>query len=134
MALCIVDTAYVIGPPRPFNTEFSNYRRYAFWAPVNTTYVKLTSSGAQPVNIFLRPECSTWLSLLVAGSWLPLLVVRGGCLGPPLRSPVLTGRFLKFKRHSFHLSMIYISKKKEISKFRRRGVLGGQNHEFQVLF
>ena len=38
---------------------------------------------------------------------------RGGCLGPtPLRSPVPTGRFLKFKRHSFHLNMIYISKKK----------------------
>ena len=32
---------------------------------------------------------------------------------PPLRSPVLTGRFLKFKRHSFHLSMIYISKKRK---------------------
>ena len=24
------------------------------------------------------------LTLLVAGSWLPLLVARGGCLGPPL--------------------------------------------------
>ena len=35
----------------------------------------------------------------------------GGCLEPPLRSPVLTGRFLKFKRHSFRLNMIYISKK-----------------------
>ena len=36
----------------------------------------------------------------------------GGCLGPPLISPVLTGRFLKFKRHSFRLNMIYISKKR----------------------
>ena len=46
---------------------------------------------------------------------------RGGCLGPPLISPVFTGRFLKFKRHSFRLNMIYISKKNEISKIRRRG-------------
>ena len=54
------------------------------------------------------------LTLLVAGSWLPLLVAMGGggCLGPPLRSPVLTGRFSKFKRHSFRLNMIYISKKR----------------------
>ena len=53
------------------------------------------------------------LTLLVAGSWLPLLVAGGGgCLGPPLISPVLTGRFLKFKRHSFRLNMIYISKKR----------------------
>ena len=36
---------------------------------------------------------------------------RGGCLGPPLISPVLTGRFLKFKWYSFRLNMIYISKK-----------------------
>ena len=36
---------------------------------------------------------------------------------PPLRSPVLTGRFLKFKRHSFRLNMIYISKKKKFHKF-----------------
>ena len=34
---------------------------------------------------------------------------RGGCLGPPLISPVLTGRFLKFKRHSFRLNMIFFS-------------------------
>ena len=55
------------------------------------------------------------LTLLVASSWLPLLVAiggGGGCLGPPLISPVLTGRFLKFKRHSFRLNMIYISKKR----------------------
>ena len=45
---------------------------------------------------------------------------KGGCLGPPLISRVLTGRFLKFKRHSIRLNMIYISKK-EISKIRRRG-------------
>ena len=41
---------------------------------------------------------------------------RGGGLfrtPPPLRSPVLTGRFLKLKRHSFRLNMIYISTKKE---------------------
>ena len=43
----------------------------------------------------------------------PISGKGGGCLGPPppLRSPVLTGRFLKFKRHSFRLNMIYISKK-----------------------
>ena len=52
------------------------------------------------------------LTLLVAGSWLPLLVAREGCLGPPLISPALTGRFLKFKRHSFRLNMIYIYKKR----------------------
>ena len=46
---------------------------------------------------------------------------RGGCLGPPLRSPVLTGRFLKFKRHSFRLNMIYISKKKKFQKFVKGG-------------
>ena len=58
------------------------------------------------------PRTELALTLLVAGSWLPLLVAGGGgCLGPPLISPVLTGRFLKFKRHSFRLNMIYISKK-----------------------
>ena len=45
----------------------------------------------------------------------------GGCLGPPLISPVLTGRFLKFKRHSFRLNMIYISKKKKFQKFVEGG-------------
>ena len=44
-----------------------------------------------------------------------------------MRSPVLTGRFLKFKPHSFRLNMIYISKKNQ--KFVK-GVLGGKNHEF----
>ena len=56
-----------------------------------------------------------------------------GAVRTPLRSRVLTSRFLKFKRHSFRLNMIYISKStsilkkntKEISKIRRRGVLGG---------
>ena len=28
-------------------------------------------------------HCHIALTLLVAGSWLPLLVARGGCLGPP---------------------------------------------------
>ena len=82
---------------------------------------------------YIKFERYFGLTLLVAGSWLPLLVA-GGCLGPPLRSRVLTGRLLKFKRHFIRLNMIYISKKKEISKIRRRGVLGGKNHEFQVLF
>ena len=57
-ALCIVNTAYVLGPPLQHRVLKLSY---AFWAPVNTTYVKLTSSGAQPVNIFFRPECYTWL-------------------------------------------------------------------------
>ena len=46
---------------------------------------------------------------------------KGGCLGPPLISPVLTGRFLKFKRHSFRLNMIYISRKKKFQKFVEGG-------------
>ena len=46
---CIVNTAYVIGPPLQHRVLKLSY---AFWAPVNTTYVKFTSSGAQPVNIF----------------------------------------------------------------------------------
>ena len=60
------------------------------------------------------------LTLLVAGSWLPLLVA-GGLFRTPLISPVLTGRFLKFKRHSFRLNMIYISKKK-FQKFVEGGI------------
>ena len=51
---------------------------------------------------------------------------RGGLFRTPLRSPVLTGRFLKFKRHSFCLNMIYISKKKKFQKFVKGGVLGVQ--------
>ena len=50
------------------------------------------------------------------------LLVAGGLFRTPLRSPVPTSRFLKFKRHSFRLNMIYISKKK--SKIRRRGIKG----------
>ena len=40
---------------------------------------------------------------------------KGGGLfrTPPLISPVLTGRFLQFKRHSFHLNMIYMYKKNQ---------------------
>ena len=59
------------------------------------------------------------LTLLVAGSWLPLLVAGGGgCLGPPpLISPVLTGRFGKFIRHSLRLNMIYISKKRNFKNW-----------------
>ena len=38
----------------------------------------------------------------------------GGLFRTPLISPVLTGRFLKFKRHSFRLNMIYISKKRNL--------------------
>ena len=37
---------------------------------------------------------------------------KGGLFRTPLISPVLTGRFLKLKRHSFRLNMIYISKKR----------------------
>ena len=64
------------------------------------------------------------LTLLVAGSWLPLLVAGGVVKDPPLISPVLTGRFLKFKRHSIHLNMIYISKKKKFQKFVEGGIRG----------
>ena len=57
----------------------------------------------------------------MAGSWLPLLVAGASfrTSPPPLRSRVLPGRFLKFKRHSICLNMIYISKKK--SKILWRG-------------
>ena len=67
-------------------------------------------------DIIFRAPCfrakqrSIDLTLLVAGSWLPLLVA-GGCLGPPLISRDLTGRFSKFKRQSIPLKVIYISKK-----------------------
>ena len=58
---------------------------------------------------------------------------KGGCLGPPLISPVLTGRFLKLKRRSFRLNMIYISKKKKFQKFVEGGIgvepFAGQNFE-----
>ena len=75
------------------------------------------------------------LTLLVAGSWLPLLVARGGgCLGPPLRSPVLTSRFLKFKRHSFRLNVIYISKKRNFKKSQKRGIRGAKTMNFRNFF
>ena len=52
------------------------------------------------LGVTLDPE----LTLLVAGSWLPLLVAGGGCLGPPLISPVLTGRQTAFvsPQHDLH--------------------------------
>ena len=60
----------------------------------------------------------------------------GGGLGlpPPLRSPVLTGRFLKFKRHSFRLNMIYISKKKKFQKFVEAGIRGAKTMNFRYFF
>ena len=49
------------------------------------------------------------LTLLVAGSWLPLLVARGRAVyDPPLKFLDLFGRFSKFKRHSISLNVIYI--------------------------
>ena len=41
--------------------------------------LRLPKSHKKPVRVRTR-----LLTLLVAGSWLPLLVARGGCLGPPL--------------------------------------------------
>ena len=72
------------------------------------------------------------LTLLVAGSWLPLLVA-GGLFRtpPPLRSRVLTGRFFKFKRHSIRLNMIYISKKKKFQKFVEGGIRGAKTMKFR---
>ena len=61
----------------------------------------------------------------MAGSWLPLLVAEGSFkTPPPLRSRVPTGRFLKFKRHSIRLNMVYISKKKKLQKFVEGGIRG----------
>ena len=45
---------------------------------------------------------------------------------PPLRPPVLTGRFLKFKRHWCRLNMTYISKKKKFLKFVEEGIRGAK--------
>ena len=58
----------------------------------------------------------------------------GGCLGPPtpLISPVLTGRILKFKRHSICLNMIYISKKNQ--KFVEGGIRGAKTMNFRYFF
>ena len=58
---------------------------------------------------------------------------RGSIKTPPLRSRLLIGRFLKFKRHSIRVNMIYISKRRNC-KNSWKGVIGGKNHEFQVLF
>ena len=58
----------------------------------------------QSVTPHINPISGRLLATPISG--------KGGCLGPPLMSPVLTGRFLKFKRHSFRLNMIYISKKR----------------------
>ena len=57
-----------------------------------------------------------------------------GRLGPPLRSRVLTGRFVKFKRHSIRLNMIYISKKKNFQKFIEGGIRGAKNMNFRYFF
>ena len=59
------------------------------------------------VRCILNPISGRLLATPISGR-------RDVCLGPPLRSPVLTGRFLKLKRHSFRLNMIYISKKRNL--------------------
>ena len=78
----------------------------------------------------------TYLTLLVAGSWLPQVAGGGGggLFRTPLRSQVLTGRFLKFKRHSFRLNMIYISKKKKFPKFVEGGIRGAKTMNFRYFF
>ena len=73
------------------------------------------------------------LTLLVAGSWLPLLVA-GGCLEPPLISRDLADRFSKFKRHSIPLNVIYISKKNKKMKNINRGVSGGEKRQILATF
>ena len=94
-------------------------------------------SGREPLfNYSVNAIIFILLTLLVAGSWLPLLVAGGGggCLGPPLISPVLTGRFLKFKRHSFCLNMIYIYKKRNFKNSWKGGIRGAKTMNFRYFF
>ena len=86
-----------------------------WWPDLTWHWVEIFTKVAEKMGV--NPVSGRLLATPISG--------RGGCLGPPLISPVLTGRFFKFKLHSFCLNMIYISKK-EISKIRKRGVLGGQ--------
>ena len=81
---------------------------------------------------------SIWICLLIvfnpiSGRLLatPISGRGGGVVWTPIEISGSYRSIFKFKRHSFCLNMIYISKK-EFSKIRRRGVLGGQNHEFLV--
>ena len=83
-------------------------------APRLTRKLRNASTSGKKHSIDLNPISGRLLATPISGR-------GGGCLGPPLISPVLTGRFLKFKRHSFRLNMIYISKKKKFQKFVKGG-------------
>ena len=97
-------------PPPPLSTPMS---RRLLWRRLNQFFWHWWGTPPNfPFILVFNPISGRLLATPISG--------KGGCLGPPLISPVLTGRFLKFKRHSFRLNMIYISKK-EISKIRRRG-------------
>ena len=58
------------------------------------------------------------LALLVAGSWLPLLVAGGAVYDPRLISRDLTDRFSKCKRHSIPLNVICMYKKYKFEKYK----------------
>ena len=73
-------------------------------------------AGNAPVAGVALPISGRLLATPISG--------KGGCLGPPLRSRVPTGRFLKFKRHSIRLNMIHISIERNF-KNSYKGVLGG---------
>ena len=70
-----------------------------------------------PSSVRVNPISGRLLTTPISG--------KGGLFRTHLISPVLTGRFLKFKRNSFRLNMIYISKKINF-KNSSKGVLGGQ--------
>ena len=66
------------------------------------------------------PPAARGLALLVAGSWLPLLVA-GGLFTTPSISRDLTVRFSQFKRYSIPLNVIYISKKENFEQYKYGG-------------
>ena len=84
--------------------------------------IRMLRAGFPAIGDLILYIDNTCLTLLVAGSWLPLLVA-GGLFRTPLDISGSYRSIFKFKRHSIHLKMIYISKKKK-SKIRRRGIRG----------
>ena len=69
----------------------------------------------------------------ISGRLLATPISGRGSFRTPLRSRVLTGRFLKFKRHSIRLNMIYI-KKKKFQKFVEGGIRGAKTMNFRYFF
>ena len=87
-----------------------------------------------PDGVILRPPFSARVNP-ISGSLLATAISGygggGGCLGPTLRSRVLTGRFLKFKRHSIRLNMIYISKNRIFKNYYKGGIRGAKTMNFR---